>query len=140
MSRILIIDDEPSIRQIMTQVLAAHGHETVAAADGVEGAALLRTHSVDLVITDLIMPGAEGIETIIGMRRANPGLPIIAMSGTIDGRGYLRMARLLGARRTLQKPFTTQGLLKAINGVLNGVGENFESPGCSAVLADPVDS
>jgi len=120
MTRILIIDDEDEIRALMQQVLNGAGYETVAAAEGREALALQRKKPADLVITDLMMPGQEGLETIIEMRRIFPATKIIAMSGggqggTLD---FLPMATQLGAARTLAKPFTHAGLLGIVREVL----------------------
>ena len=127
MAHILVLDDDLSIRQIVALILTRAGHSVTKAADGAEGAALLRARSFDLVITDLAMPGVDGVETIVGLRRDLPDLPIIAMSGASDGRESLRIAGLLGADCTLQKPFGTGELLRAVDQMLRaGCGERIE--------------
>lgn len=122
MPRVLIIDDEPEIRLLLQRVLEGAGYETAQAADGREGIALMRQQPADLMITDLMMPGQEGLETIIEIRRLFPKTKIIAMSG--GGHGgvldFLPMATQLGAARTLAKPFTHEQLLRAVREVFAG--------------------
>lgn len=120
MAHILLIDDDSSIRTVLEAMLIQLGHTVVAVGDGRLGEEAARREGFDLVITDLIMPEKEGIETIQDLLRRQPRLRIIAMSG--GGRGnandYLPLAKLLGARRTLAKPFTFEELTEAIAGVL----------------------
>ena len=119
MARILLIDDEDALREVLAMTLAQAGHLVIQAADGKTGVELFRVEPTDLVITDIIMPGQEGIETIVALRRALPKLPIIAMSGgTSHSRFYLEMADKLGAQRTLAKPFSATQLLGAVSAVL----------------------
>jgi CheY-like chemotaxis protein len=120
MARILIVDDEPDILVILDRMLRKMNHETVQAANGKEAVRRLEESSFDLVITDLIMPESEGIETISAVRRRWPGLKIIAMSG--GGRQspvpYLAVAATLGADATLAKPFERADLVDALRHVL----------------------
>ena len=116
MAHILLIEDDDTLREAVSQNLARAGHTVIEAADGDQGLALFRTNQVDLVLTDLVMPGKEGIQTIIEIRREQPELPIVAMSGGLPRSGtYLGIAGKLGARYVLAKPFTPQELLAAIN-------------------------
>jgi CheY-like chemotaxis protein len=120
MARVLIIDDEPEIRTLVQAVLDGAGYQTIQASDGREGIAIQRKNPSDLIITDLIMPGQEGLETIIELRRLYPKVRIVAMSG--GGHGgvldFLPMASQLGAARTLAKPFTRDQLLTAVREAL----------------------
>ena len=122
MSRVLIIDDEPEIRTLVQRILTNAGYETVVASDGREGLRIQRKEPADIIITDLIMPGQEGLETIIEIRRLFPKTKIIAMSG--GGHGgvidFLPMASQLGATRTISKPFTQEHLLTAVREVMAG--------------------
>ena len=119
MARILIIDDDDDLRSVIAQNLELAGHTVLQAADGRQGVNLFHAAPVDLVLTDLVMPGKEGVETIIELHRENPLLPIIAMSGGMPRSSmYLEIAAKLGARRTLAKPFTPEDLLKSIDQVL----------------------
>lgn len=120
MARILLVDDEPSVRTLFGEVLALDHHEVTTADDGAAALATLTHGTFDLIVTDIVMPGKEGIELIREMRQSMPDLPIIAMSG--GGRGsaadYLQLASLLGARKTLAKPFSARELLDAVTDVL----------------------
>jgi len=120
MARILLVDDEEIVRRLFAEVLEIDHHEVTTAGDGNAALAAVAHGTFDLVITDLVMPDREGLETIIAMRHQQPDLPIIAMSG--GGRGnaadYLDLAAKLGARKTMAKPFSTQELLDAVREVL----------------------
>ena len=113
---ILIIDDEPMIRHLATRVLHRAGFRTLSAANGIQGVACFRRERPALVITDLIMPEREGIETIRLIRREGANVPIIAISGgTLTGTAdFLAMARELGATAILRKPFEPIELLLVI--------------------------
>jgi len=110
---ILIIDDEPMIRHLAARILDRAGYRTISAANGIQGLALFRRERPALVITDLIMPEREGIETIRHILREGPNVPIIAISGgTLTGTAdFLAMARELGATAILRKPFEPIELL-----------------------------
>src|SRR6185437_2539251 len=99
MTKILIIDDDPAMRRLVTRTLTKAGHEVMEAAEGREGADLFRAHNPDLVVTDILMPTQEGIETILELRREAPTTPIVAISGGGQGRAitYLDFASKLGA-------------------------------------------
>jgi CheY-like chemotaxis protein len=120
MARILVIDDEPLVRVSIEAVLGAKGHQVSLAANGREGLDKLKDGEFDLIITDLIMPEMEGIETILAIRKQCAGLRVIAISG--GGRhtsaDFLDMAAKLGANAILRKPFTNDELLAAIGSVL----------------------
>jgi len=121
MACILIIDDEPSIRELLSAMFTLEGYDVVEAADGDKGMRLLREKPSELVITDLIMPDKEGIEIIIELRRDFPDVKIIAMSGggVIEAEDYLHMAKRLGAHRIFKKPFRITEMLKAVKELLN---------------------
>ncbi|HEY1507287.1 MAG TPA: response regulator [Stellaceae bacterium] len=110
---ILIIDDEPMIRHLAARILDRAGYRTVSAANGVQGLSCFRRERPALVITDLIMPEREGIETIRHLRREGRDIPIIAISGgTLTGTAdFLVMAQELGATAILRKPFEPIELL-----------------------------
>ncbi len=116
MARILIIDDEDELRSMLRQMLEQAGYEVTEAVNGAEGIQLYEQDTHDLIITDIIMPEKEGVETIIALRRADPDLPIIAISGggRLDATDFLTMTKKLGARRTLSKPFRRDQLLEAV--------------------------
>lgn len=119
MAKILLADDEDVLRGLLAGMLETDGHSVTMVADG---NALLKavTADFDLVITDLIMPEKEGIETIIALRKALPKMKVIAMSG--GGRGgpknYLQLALKLGAVGILEKPFDREKLLSVVQAAL----------------------
>ena len=116
MPHILLIEDDEFFRGMVRSVLKESGYEVAEASDGREGLIAYACGNFDLVITDLIMPGKEGIETIITLRKINPALKIIAMSGggRMSPEGYLHIAKQVGADRVLTKPFGTADLLATV--------------------------
>jgi CheY-like chemotaxis protein len=120
MASILVIDDDSSVRAVIVGALSDAGYEVMEAVDGQEGLKCYRNSPTDLVITDLIMPEKEGIETIMELRREFPQVKVIAISGgtRYGSNDNLRMAEQLGARRTLTKPFKIPDLLAAVREVL----------------------
>ncbi len=115
MARILIIDDDESIRELLLQMLLMAGHTAVTAINGFEGLKLFRAEPTDLILTDIMMPYG-GLATIRILRDEFPQVGIIAMTG--GGSFRLDYARTLGAHRTLVKPFTVEQLTAAIAEVL----------------------
>lgn len=120
MARILVVDDEDLVRSLLKTILERQGYAVVAAADGEEGRALLEAGGFDLLVTDLIMPGREGLELIQEVARDYPGLPIIAISGggRMGAVNTLQMARMFGASRTLAKPLRAEELIEAVEEAL----------------------
>ncbi len=116
MARILVIDDEEFARSTVRKYLESAGHSVIEARDGDEGLALQNEDPCAVVITDIIMPEKEGLETIMALRRSDPDLPIIAISGGgREGyRGYLEAAKPFGANHSLAKPFSQDDLLGAV--------------------------
>lgn len=118
MPTVLVIDDDEMVRGLLARALKGARYEVIEAADGQEGLALARSHMPDLVVTDLVMPVQEGVETILTLRRERPRLPIIAISGGVtNSRLYLDIAGKIGARHILPKPFTPKELLQLIEQV-----------------------
>jgi len=120
MARILVVDDEEIIRFTLRQILEKAGHEVLEAANGQDALDSYEEHRVDLVITDIIMPEKEGIETIVELRQRQPDLRIIAVSGggrtrTLD---YLEIAERLGADGALAKPLNRQAVIDAVDKAL----------------------
>lgn len=122
MNSILLIDDDEALREALRVALERAGYNVVIAGDGKEGLQLYRRLRPDLVVTDIVMDGQEGIEIITTLRRESPLVKIIAMSGggSMRDRTYLDAARCLGAQRTLDKPFELQHLLTIIRDLLHG--------------------
>jgi DNA-binding response OmpR family regulator len=110
---ILVIEDHDPMAKIIETILVAADHTVTRAADGRAGMALFAKQRFDLVITDILMPDQEGIETIRALVKEQPGVKIIAVSGSgrDGGMDYLRMAEAFGAMATLQKPFQPEDLL-----------------------------
>jgi len=122
MACILLIDDDALLREVLALALAQAGHTVWQAIDGQQGLEIFRCEPADIVITDIIMPDREGLETLMMLRSEQPQLPIIAMSGSATNSPlYLDMAAKLGARCVLTKPFPLSELLDAVAEIL---GEN----------------
>jgi CheY-like chemotaxis protein len=118
MAEILVIDDDPDIRDLLKNTLESVGHRVTVASDGRKGVEQYRAKRVDLVITDLFMPNQEGLETIKQLRADFAEIRIIAISGKPTGGTMLAVAKRLGADAILPKPFTPEELLKTVEGVL----------------------
>jgi two-component system, chemotaxis family, chemotaxis protein CheY len=118
--KILIIDDDDLFRKSLRLMLEESGFAIVEANDGAAGLQAASSEAFDLVITDIIMPNKEGIETILEIRRRHPKLPIIAISGggRLNPREYLPTARAFGAAAVLEKPFSLDALLGKIEEAL----------------------
>ncbi len=121
MAKILVLDDELSILLMIKKMLEKAGHEVNLALNGKEGLELFERSRPDMLITDIIMPEKEGLETIFELRRKYPKLKIIAISGggRISPDGYLPGAKLLGADMTFQKPLDQKEFLLAVSQLLN---------------------
>lgn len=119
-ARVLIIEDDNEVREFLESLLERAGYGTITAVNGKEGVEIFRSTPLDLVITDIIMPEKDGIEAIMDMKRANPALKVIAISGggRAEPENYLHSARLLGADRTIKKPFTNEDILEAVRTLL----------------------
>lgn len=123
MIKILVIEDDNAFRQVLVTMLARAGYEVIQAENGNEALRQCQNVQPDLVLTDIIMPDKEGLETIQELLGLAPNMKIIAMSGggKFGPNNYLPLAEKLGAKRTLQKPFMRDELLSTIMEVL---GEN----------------
>ena len=110
--RVLIIDDHPDVRSVLCDGFKKAGYEVTAAIDGNQGIQLFRAHCADLVITDILMPGKDGLEFIRELRNEHSLVKIIAMSGGYHvGLDFLPEAQLFGAVRSLAKPFSFPEIL-----------------------------
>ena len=127
MARILLIDDDNTVRTMVSKVLDGLGHTVIEARDGEEGLDLLPHINADLLITDLVMPRKDGLAVLAAVRDSYPPLKVIAMSG--DGQrgpiSDLERTRSLGAARVLRKPFTL--------GVLRAAVTELLAPGASGI-------
>ena len=117
MTDILIIEDDPQVRRLLSCILKEGGHTVREADNGRSGLAEFRQLRPALVICDIIMPDTEGIETILTLRREDPAIPIIAISG--GDRGHLKLAAKLGATATVGKPFLPNSLLSLVDALLS---------------------
>ena len=104
----------------MSEMLRLEGHEVTVAENGKEAVHHVLNQFFDLVITDLIMPEKEGLETIADIRRQTSEMPIIAISGggRVGPNDYLETARFIGANATLAKPFARKELMNTIDSLL----------------------
>jgi two-component system response regulator (stage 0 sporulation protein F) len=114
MANILIIDDEKGIRNLLREILETEGHHVVEASDGRKGLELYRAAPTDLVITDILMPVKDGMETTWQLTREFPGAKIIAITGGRGDTNFLDVVKLFGAHRTIEKPFQMQQVLEAV--------------------------
>lgn len=117
---IIVIDDESEIRELMQRILTDAQHNVLTAENGFDGIELIKNNNIDLIITDLVMPKKEGIETILDVKKSHPEIRIIAMSAgaRIGSDSYLENAKLLGADDVLKKPFFKKELLMTVNKIL----------------------
>ena len=127
MGSILIIDDEEDIRDALQMVLESVGHEVKVASNGNEAVELQRGEPADLIITDVIMPGKDGVDTIKEIKQEFPGIRIIAISGgggvqpteyvpeAITTTAYLAAAKEAGADMVFTKPFERKDLIQAVD-------------------------
>ena len=116
--RVLVADDDVDMRETVAGVLAAAGYAVETARDGDEAIARQAERPADILVTDVFMPGRDGLETIQFFRANYPEVPIIAMTGgSPTGRKdeYLKVAEVAGANATLRKPFPAQVLLERLS-------------------------
>jgi two-component system response regulator (stage 0 sporulation protein F) len=114
MATILIIDDEEPIRILLRFALEAAGYEVTEAANGRIGLERYSQKPTDLVITDILMPELNGLDVLLELTREFLNAKVIAISGIGGEKNVLDIAKLLGARRTFQKPFSIPRLLDAV--------------------------
>jgi len=127
--RILLVDDDSAVRDSIAMVLESVGFQVDQADEGVSGMRLLRANEPGLVITDILMPQKEGIETIREIRSVLPETPIIAISGSAEPRAdYLKMAQTFGATAILAKPFDPAVLVDLVNRLLSARGSTTDVP------------
>jgi len=120
MARVIVIDDQEPIRRVVRRALEKEGHEVLEASDGEIGEQLLERSPADVVITDIFMPGQDGIVTLRQIRKRFPAVKVIVISGG-DSSGMLDLrqdAELLGAVKSLQKPFSAREIMDVVRDVL----------------------
>ena len=120
MTKILIIEDDDEVRNLVKRVLIKEGHEIFEAADGVLGVSVFRKTDPDIVISDIVMPNQDGFETIEEILTIEPNTKIIVISGggTRSPERHFKHAKDIGAIKTLAKPFTPPDLVKVVEEVL----------------------
>jgi len=120
MARILVIDDDSNVRLTIKTILERNGHSVVLAACGDRGIAITEIYAFAVVIIDIFMPGMDGLETVKLLRRCEPEVKVLAISGydfrekSVPAPDFLQMAHKLGATCCLRKPFRAQELLEAV--------------------------
>lgn len=121
MSKILLVDDHAEFLAVQRELLEDAGHTVVTAVNGAKALAAMKAGGFDLVITDIIMPDKEGLETIMELQQIDPLIKIIAMSGggRMGARSYLELAEKLGAIHVLEKPFNSATLISAVTTAIN---------------------
>ncbi|MDO9338679.1 MAG: response regulator [Caulobacter sp.] len=115
--RVLIIDDDPVLREIAVMLLADAGHDCAVAENGLQGLTVLEGRPVDLVLLDMMMPVMDGVETLGQIKARWPGLPVVVMTAgarTMSMQALLRLAANLGADEVLQKPLRGETLLPLV--------------------------
>ena len=139
-AKILVIDDDPAVRMTIKLVLEREGHVVELATDGLAGMKAIKTGGIELLIVDIFMPGMDGIETIREVRKHQPALPALVISGTsLGGPGlpapglrapdFLAMAVKLGAVRSLQKPFKPRDIIAVVRECLGEAGARSTGTG-----------
>ena len=121
MFSILVVDDEDSVRELVKEMLSRDGYTIYEASNGQEAVDSFNEHPVDLILTDLVMPEKSGIDLIMQLKNENSQVKVVAISGGggITGRfDYLPIAKLLGARAIIRKPFTMAEIRKAVSEAL----------------------
>jgi two-component system chemotaxis response regulator CheY len=125
MKSILVVDDDPLVGKAVQRMLDVDGWIVRLARDGRDALEKVAEQAPDLIVTDIVMPNMEGLEVILALRKSNPHLPIIAVSGggILKDLDYLDFAGKLGARATLTKPFRRDDLLRAVREVFDDTPE-----------------
>jgi len=120
--KILIIDDDDGIRTVFSRFLGSKGYKVTCASNGREGLAMLDTVGPDLVITDIMMPEADGLEVLMAIRSKPTKIPVIAISGGMHAvpMDFLPLAKKFGACKVLYKPVELEDLQSTIEEVLEG--------------------
>ena len=122
MATILVIEDDPQFRQMLAQMLTQAGHQVETAENGVLGLERFRQSAPELVITDILMPEKDGIDTILEIKREGTDTRVIAISGgrrAITPQFNLDSAALIGVQQVLAKPFSRQQILEAVEAALS---------------------
>ncbi|MBZ0272583.1 response regulator [bacterium] len=138
MSRVLVIDDDAVIRQLLRELLTREGHDVVVCADGRDAADIWRERAFDLIVTDIFMPEMDGLSVVMELARTHPRPRVIAISGGAPSgfASYLPAAERFGADRTFGKPFDPGELLAAVRELLE-TGDDRPPPEENIVESAP---
>ena len=122
MAKILLVEDDDLVRDMLAQLLTRKSHEVISACDGEEATKILQNCEPDIMVTDIIMPKKSGITLISEVRNRHPNMDIIAISGggRLDPMGYLDLSESLGASVSFEKPVDNNALLMAIDLLAHG--------------------
>jgi two-component system, OmpR family, response regulator RegX3 len=120
LARILVIDDDEQVREVLSLMLEHEGYDVITAANGLDGVNLYKENGADLVITDILMPGMGGVQTIMELRLISPEVKVIAISGgdQIAPEYYLRVIKNLGTLHEMKKPIIREELIQAVQALL----------------------
>ena len=123
MARILVVDDEQVVCELVESILQSAGHETRRAADGTAAVELIEAETFDLIVTDIFMPGEDGLGLLRHLRAIRPSLPVLVFTGKTDATfDALDFAQKLGAAAVLRKPLQRASFLAAVDRALASVG------------------
>lgn len=127
MAKILLVEDDELVRDMLTQLMQRASHEVICAANGEEASECLKREEPDIMVTDIIMPKKSGITLISEVKKSHPNLEVIAISGggRLDPIGYLDLSETLGASVSFEKPIDNTALLMAIDLLLHGKKEKM---------------
>lgn len=114
MASILIVDNDAPIRALLRRILEEDGHQTREAANGHVGLMLYRDTPADLVITDIVMPERDGMEVTLALTQEFLDARVIAITAATGHQNFLNVAKLFGARRVIQKPFTSEEIRRVV--------------------------
>jgi len=120
--RILLIDDLPFIRDCIITILEDRDFTILEAEDAATALDIFNNTNIDLVLTDVVMPGNDGIDLIVELKKIRPDIKIVAMSGAADKENSLDLAKSLGAHAILCKPFKKEELFRVLDNTL-GIGK-----------------
>ena len=120
MANILVVDDDPTVRMIASEILTTAGHQVSEAGDGDEALQKVAATPFDLVVLDMLMPNKDGLETISELRGRRPRMRVLAISsgGRMEAGQLLRMALVFGADETMAKPLRKEALTEAVSRLL----------------------
>jgi two-component system chemotaxis response regulator CheY len=117
-AQILVVEDDAEVRSLIITMLKSAGHQVTHASNGIDGIKKYQSEEIDLVITDIMMPEKDGIETIRELKKCNQDVKIVAITGYRGRFNRLPAAEFLGAQETLLKPFTKSDLITTIDKLL----------------------